>query len=52
MIIQKKIMQNIVDELEEATQRKINIMDETGCIVASSDKSRRNNVFLCEKTIL
>lgn len=40
MIIPKKQMQNIVDELEETTQKKINIMDETGCIIASSDQNR------------
>lgn len=40
MIIPRKQMQNIVDELEETTQKKINIMDETGCIIASSDRNR------------
>lgn len=40
MIISRKQMQNIVEELEDAIQKNINIMDETGCIVASTDASR------------
>lgn len=33
-------MQKIVEELEGIIQKNINIMDETGCIIASSDLSR------------
>lgn len=40
MIIPRKQMQNIVEELEDTIQKNINIMDETGCIIASSDMSR------------
>lgn len=40
MIISKKQMQKIVEELEGTIQKNINIMDETGCIIASSDLSR------------
>ena len=40
MIIPRKQMQNIVEELEGTIQKNINIMDETGCIIASSDITR------------
>ena len=40
MIIPRKQMQKIVEELEGTIQKNINIMDETGCIIASSDLSR------------
>ena len=40
VIIPRKQMQKIVEELEGTIQKKINIMDETGCIIASSDISR------------
>ena len=40
MIIPRKQMQNIVEELEGTIQKNINIMDETGCIIASSDIKR------------
>lgn len=40
MIIPVKQMQNIVEELEGTIQKNINIMDENGCIIASSDFSR------------
>ncbi|MDC7287728.1 helix-turn-helix domain-containing protein [Blautia schinkii] len=40
MIIPRKQMQKIVEELEDTIQKNINIMDETGCIIASSDMSR------------
>lgn len=33
-------MQNVVKELEDAINKSINIMDEHGCIIASSDLSR------------
>lgn len=39
-IIPRKQMQKIVEELEGTIQKNINIMDETGCIIASSDLSR------------
>ena len=40
MIIPRKQMQKIVEELEGTIQKNINIMDETGCIIARSDLSR------------
>lgn len=40
MLISVKQMQNIVEELEGIIQKNINIMDEKGCIIASSDPSR------------
>lgn len=43
MIISVKQMQNIVEELEDTIQKNINIMDEKGCIIASSDPSRIGN---------
>lgn len=43
MIIPVKQMQNIVEELEGTIQKNINIMDEKGCIIASSDPSRIGN---------
>lgn len=40
MIISSKRAQDIVDELAQDIHRKINIMDETGRIVASTDPER------------
>lgn len=40
MIIPKKQMQKIAEEVGVTIQRNVNIMDETGRIIASTDKSR------------
>lgn len=40
MIISKEQMQNIVDEMKDTLQKDINIMDEAGCIIASTDSER------------
>lgn len=40
MIISKKQMQVIVEELENTIGKNINIMDENGCIIASTDEKR------------
>lgn len=40
MLISKTQMQNIVDEMKKTLHKNINIMDETGCIIASTDISR------------
>lgn len=40
MIIPKKQMQKIAEEIGETIHKNINIMDETGCIIASTDAGR------------
>lgn len=42
MILSRKIAINIVDEVNQVVKNKINIMNEEGIIIASSDKSRIN----------
>lgn len=40
MIVSKKQMQNIVEVMERTIHKDINIMDEKGCIIASTDPLR------------
>lgn len=40
MIVSKRQMQLIVEELEKTIEKNINIMDENGCIIASTDSAR------------
>lgn len=40
MIIPKKQMQKIVEEVGATIHKNVNIMDETGCIIASTDSER------------
>ncbi|RDY27353.1 CdaR family transcriptional regulator, partial [Lachnotalea glycerini] len=40
MLIPKKQMQKIAEEVGETIHKNVNIMDETGCIIASTDPER------------
>lgn len=40
LIIPKEQMQKIVEEVGQTIQKDVNIMDETGCIIASTDVAR------------
>lgn len=52
MLISKTQMQNIVDEMKKTLHKNINIMDETGCIIASTDISRIGMYHFGAQTII
>ena len=50
MRISKSSAQQIVEEIGKLVRQNINLMDETGCIVASNDPERIGNK-ICAKII-
>lgn len=52
MLIPKKQMQKIAEEVGETIHKNINIMDENGVIIASTDKSRIGALHSGAKTLL
>lgn len=52
MIIPRKQMQKIADEVGAMIHRNINIMDENGVIIASTDKSRIGTLHAAAQELL
>lgn len=52
MFISKSNAKQIVDEMSSIIHRQINMMDENGIIIASTDEKRENQFHECARTII